>query len=284
MHGIFFYIGLGAGLGAACGLRPFLPLLLAGALASAGALGVHFAPARSTSWKKSWWLLVVAVTLVLAYVAQLAAGAGAGARSASSRQAPDPLAAAIAGLALGAGALLFAGTLAAHGDAWWPGLLGGLAAARAGPAGRRPGHPRGPLASRRRRRPPGAERLPRRRLAGARRARRAAASARLRAGGAARLVAAAQPLAGRRRSTPVCASCAADGPRRGRPALEAGPVRDRRDGAGDARAGGRGGHRADARADPPARPLRARLRGGVPLGHAGVRRLDRHRHRARTST
>ncbi len=35
MNGIFFYIGLGAGLAAACGLRPFLPVLLAGALASA---------------------------------------------------------------------------------------------------------------------------------------------------------------------------------------------------------------------------------------------------------
>ncbi len=43
MNGIFFYIGLGAGLAAACGLRPFLPLLLAGALGSAGALGVSFA-------------------------------------------------------------------------------------------------------------------------------------------------------------------------------------------------------------------------------------------------
>ena len=43
MNGIFFYIGLGAGLAAACGLRPFLPVLLAGALASAQALGVSFA-------------------------------------------------------------------------------------------------------------------------------------------------------------------------------------------------------------------------------------------------
>jgi hypothetical protein len=30
------------------------------------------------------------------------------------------------GLGIGAGALLFAGTLAAHGDSYWPGLLGGL--------------------------------------------------------------------------------------------------------------------------------------------------------------
>src|ERR1700746_724132 len=42
MNGILFYIGLGLGLAAACGLRPFLPVLLAGALASAEALGVSF--------------------------------------------------------------------------------------------------------------------------------------------------------------------------------------------------------------------------------------------------
>ena len=39
MNGLVFYIGLGAGLAAACGLRPFLPLLLAGALGSAAVLG-----------------------------------------------------------------------------------------------------------------------------------------------------------------------------------------------------------------------------------------------------
>ena len=36
---------------------------------------------------------------------------------------------AIVAQALAVGALLFAGTLAAHGDAWWPGLIGGAAAA-----------------------------------------------------------------------------------------------------------------------------------------------------------
>src|SRR5207237_313727 len=34
MHGLFFYIGLGLGLAIACGMRPYLPLLLAGALAA----------------------------------------------------------------------------------------------------------------------------------------------------------------------------------------------------------------------------------------------------------
>ena len=41
----------------------------------------------------------------------------------------DPLAAALAGVGIGTGALLFAGTLAAHGDAVWPGLVGGCFAA-----------------------------------------------------------------------------------------------------------------------------------------------------------
>jgi len=40
----------------------------------------------------------------------------------------DPLAASLAGLSFGAGALLFAGTLAAHGDSPWPGILVGFLA------------------------------------------------------------------------------------------------------------------------------------------------------------
>ncbi|HUH81848.1 MAG TPA: DUF4126 family protein [Solirubrobacteraceae bacterium] len=129
MHGIFFDIGLGAGLGAASGFRPFLPLLLAGALASAGALGVDFSPGPFAFLEEAWWLLVVAVTLVLAYVAQLVLGLAPLLDPRAPRRQADPLAASLAGLALGAGGLMFAGTLAAHHDAWWPGLLGGIAAA-----------------------------------------------------------------------------------------------------------------------------------------------------------
>jgi hypothetical protein len=122
MNGTFFYIGLGLGLAAACGLRPFLPVLLAGALASGKALSVTFAHGGFHFLQASWWLLAVVVALVLAYVAQLAPRP-------ASRGRMDPLGASVAGLAYGSGALLFAGTLAAHGDAWWPGLVGGLAAA-----------------------------------------------------------------------------------------------------------------------------------------------------------
>jgi len=129
MNGIFFYIGLGAGLAAACGLRPFLPLLLAGALASAGALGVGFGHGSFHFLQEGWWLLLVVAVLVLAYAAQLLLGLAPTLDPDSVRSRPDPLAAALAGLGYGSGALLFAGTLAAHGDASWPGLIGGLAAA-----------------------------------------------------------------------------------------------------------------------------------------------------------
>jgi hypothetical protein len=127
MNGIFFYTGLGLGLAAACGVRPFLPLLLAGALGSDGDLGVSFAHGHFHFLQSSWWLAVVAIALALSYAIQMRGGLAPtlepGARGA------QPLAAAIAGLGYGAGALLFAGTLATHGDAWWPGLIGGVAAA-----------------------------------------------------------------------------------------------------------------------------------------------------------
>ncbi len=145
MNGLFFYVGLGVGLAAACGLRPFLPLLLAGALGSAKALGVGFVHGSFGFVQSSWWLLVVAVALVLAYALQMVLGL-------SPAVSPDPaplpsrafpaalrllgftrerrrenaLAASIAGLGMGAGAVLFGGTLAAHGDSPWPGILGGF--------------------------------------------------------------------------------------------------------------------------------------------------------------
>jgi Domain of unknown function (DUF4126) len=129
MNGTFFYIGLGVGLAAACGVRPFLPLLLAGGLGSAGALGVGFAHGRFDFLQSTWWLLAVAVAFVLAYALQLLLGLAPTLDPGTERSRADPLAAALSGVAYGTGALLFAGTLAAHGDLWWPGLLGGLVAA-----------------------------------------------------------------------------------------------------------------------------------------------------------
>jgi hypothetical protein len=126
MNGIFFYIGLGAGLAVACGLRPFLPVLLAGALASSQALGVSFSHDPFRFLQTSWWLLVVTIALVLSYAAQILLRLAPVADPGTSAGRSDPLAASLTGLGLGAGAVLFAGTLAAHNDAWWPGLLGGI--------------------------------------------------------------------------------------------------------------------------------------------------------------
>ncbi len=120
MNGLFFYIGLGVGLAAACGLRPYLPALLAGALGSAEALGVGFtAP-----------LPLPAGRLVADRGRASCSWAPTCCSCASSQErfqaASQP---AIVAQAVAVGALLFAGTLAAHGDAWWPGLIGGAAAA-----------------------------------------------------------------------------------------------------------------------------------------------------------
>ncbi len=128
MHGIFFDIGLGVGLAVACGLRPFLPLLLAGALGSGADLDVSFAHGSYHFLQAGWWLLLVAVALAVAYALQLLAGLSPVA-DLRARASNDSLAAAIAGASLGAGAVLFAGSLDGHGDLAWPGLAGGILAA-----------------------------------------------------------------------------------------------------------------------------------------------------------
>jgi Domain of unknown function (DUF4126) len=120
MNGTFFYIGLGLGLAAACGLRPYLPVLLAGALGSADALGVSFAHTDYKFLEAGWWLLAVTVTLVGVYLLQLRLG---------SERFQALAGGAVTAQGLAVGALLFAGTLAVHGDASWPGLIGGFLAA-----------------------------------------------------------------------------------------------------------------------------------------------------------
>ncbi len=119
MNGLFFYIGLGLGLAAACGLRPYLPALLAGLLGSAGALGVGFTN-HFHFLQAGWWLIVVTLVFASSYLLQLRL---------DQERFQAVVQPAIVAQAVAVGALLFAGTLAAHGDAWWPGLIGGAAAA-----------------------------------------------------------------------------------------------------------------------------------------------------------
>jgi hypothetical protein len=121
VNSLFFYIGLGVGLAVAAGIRPFLPALLAGALASGNVLGVDFGHHGWSFLESSGWLLGVTLAFVASWVVQIAVG--------PERFAGGPIGAAMAGIAIGVGALLFGGTLADHGHAAWPGLVGGVVCA-----------------------------------------------------------------------------------------------------------------------------------------------------------
>lgn len=129
-NSLVFLIGLGLGFGIAAGVRPYLPALLAGVLASASVLGVRFTPGGFGFLAATWWLIAVAVVLVLVYVIQFRLGS-------ALLDASTP-ASVSAALGAAVGALLFAGTLASHGDAWWPGLIGGAVTALLAAASVRP--------------------------------------------------------------------------------------------------------------------------------------------------
>jgi len=105
----------GAGLSAAAGIRPFLPALAAGGLASAD-VGLDFDGTRFAFLESPIFLAALVVALVLSVVLR------------ARLIAPTP-AAALAGIGIGLGALLFAGTLDDRHDVWWPGLIAGLACA-----------------------------------------------------------------------------------------------------------------------------------------------------------
>jgi hypothetical protein len=116
---LFLDIGTGAGLSGATGVRPFLPPLLAGALAR-GDVGVDF---DGTDWsflESPGFLLALLALAVLAYVAE---------RSGANRAPPDggrgvlAIAGGLIGLVLGA--FLFAGAMADGGEEGWIGLVAG---------------------------------------------------------------------------------------------------------------------------------------------------------------
>jgi hypothetical protein len=112
-------IGQGAGLASATGVRPFLPPLLAGALAR-GDIGIDF---DNTDWKfleSPAFLLAILALAILSYGAE---------RSGFDHRALRYGTAAV-GLVLGA--MLFAGSLAEGDTTSWPGLIAGAAAALLG--------------------------------------------------------------------------------------------------------------------------------------------------------
>jgi len=112
---LFLDICQGLGLGAASGVRPFLPALLTGGLAS-GDLGVDFDGTKYHFLESPVWLLVITILLVVTLLLR------------GVLESPA-FEASLAGIAIGIGALLFAGSLADHGYAAWPGLVAGGAVA-----------------------------------------------------------------------------------------------------------------------------------------------------------
>ena len=113
----------GAGIAAAIGIRPLLPVLLVGALASAD-LGVDFS-GTDFAFLESWPFLLGALVLVV--LLDLAARRG---RTQTSESKPVWMA--LLGLSVILGALLAAGSLADRGHPVLPGVLLGVACAALG--------------------------------------------------------------------------------------------------------------------------------------------------------
>ncbi len=110
----------GIGLALAAGIRPFLPALVAGAAASANFL-VNFDGTDYEFLEVPAFLLAVTLLLVIVVLLERRLG--------EERVERGPIGAALAGISLGLGALLFAGSLADEGYASWPGVVAGLACA-----------------------------------------------------------------------------------------------------------------------------------------------------------
>ena len=100
----------GAGLAGAAGIRPFLPALVAGALATAD-VGIDYEGTPFAFLEQPGWLLAVVLALIAAVVA---AAPRRRRRRRSTRR--------CRGSASGSARCCSPATLADHGDAWWPGL------------------------------------------------------------------------------------------------------------------------------------------------------------------
>lgn len=104
-----------AGVSAAIGVRPFLPVLAVGGLASQN-LGVNFDGTKFEFLQSPGFLLAIAIVFVVTTLLR-------------SRFDDGPGEAALSGLAIGLAALEFAGQLDDRGSVWWPGLIAGAALA-----------------------------------------------------------------------------------------------------------------------------------------------------------
>jgi Domain of unknown function (DUF4126) len=124
---LFLDITQGMGLAGAAGVRPFLPALLSGALGRAD-LGLDFEHTRYAFLESNWFLIAVVVLLIVTVVIE---------RRSPGAAESGTFGATLAGVAVGIGALLFAGSLADHGETSWAWLAPGIACALVGQAAAR---------------------------------------------------------------------------------------------------------------------------------------------------
>ena len=99
----------GLGLASAAGLRPFLPAILAGALAS-GDIGLDFDGTSFAFLESPIWLLILVIALVATIFTRKVLETGPGE-------------AALSGVGIGLGALLCAALIDDRHDTWWYGLI-----------------------------------------------------------------------------------------------------------------------------------------------------------------
>ena len=116
---VFIDTTTGIGLSGATGVRPYLPPLLAGALARSDT-GIDFDGTDFSFLESTGFLAAVVAIGVIAYLAE---------RSEANRRSVE-LFSGVVGVVLGA--LLFAGALADGGTESWPGLIGGVVCAGLG--------------------------------------------------------------------------------------------------------------------------------------------------------
>ena len=124
---LFLDITQGMGLAGAAGVRPFLPALLSGALGRAD-LGLDFEHTRYAFLESNWFLIAVVVLLIVTVVIE---------RRSPGAAESGTFGAALGGVAVGIGTLLFAGSLADHGETSWAWLAPGIACALVGQAAAR---------------------------------------------------------------------------------------------------------------------------------------------------
>jgi len=118
---LFLDIGTGSGLASATGIRPYLPPLLAGALAR-GDVGIDFDGTDFRFLESTAFLAAVLAFAVVAFLVERSEWRSAREKH---RRARDPFDVLAGLIGMGLGALLFAGVLADNGEEVWIGLLFG---------------------------------------------------------------------------------------------------------------------------------------------------------------